>query len=73
MSRELRGAFDRFTERERVRRAELAAALGAAQRAAQLAGAAHAPGDRVFDPVTGLEGEVLHAARENVVVQSAKR
>jgi hypothetical protein len=31
------------------------------------------PGDRVFDPVTGLEGVVEHAASANVVVQAAER
>lgn len=29
-------------------------------------------GARVFDPVTGEEGEVIHVARENVVVPTAK-
>jgi|GEM_PF-2728562 len=33
----------------------------------------HAPGDRVFDTQTGLEGEVLHAARENVLVPAARK
>lgn len=29
-------------------------------------------GSKVFDPVTGEEGEVIHATRENVVVRSAE-
>lgn len=29
-------------------------------------------GDRVFDPVSGEEGEVIHVSRENVVVPTTK-
>lgn len=29
-------------------------------------------GDRVFDTISGLEGEVVHGARENVVVSTAQ-
>jgi hypothetical protein len=32
----------------------------------------HLAGDRVFDPETGLEGTVIHVARENVVVPAPK-
>lgn len=30
-------------------------------------------GDRVFDVTTGLEGEVIHVARENVVLPATGR
>lgn len=29
-------------------------------------------GDRVFDTVSGLEGEVIHGARENIIVSPAE-
>lgn len=35
-------------------------------------GATHAPGDKVFDRVSGESGEVIGVRRENVVVPSAK-
>lgn len=33
----------------------------------------HVAGDRVFDTVTGLEGEVVYATRENVVVSTPRK
>lgn len=35
-------------------------------------GCTYIPGDRVFDPVTGQEGEVVGGTVENVVVPTAK-
>lgn len=35
-------------------------------------GAQHLPGDRVFDRVTGQEGEVIGGTRENIIVPAAK-
>jgi hypothetical protein len=32
----------------------------------------HAAGDRVFDTQTGLEGTVIHVARENVLIPASK-
>lgn len=36
-------------------------------------GLTHAPGTRVFDTISGLEGEVIDGARENVIVSTTQR
>jgi len=52
---------------------QLSARLDDARRNGARRGGTPVAGDRVFDVTTGLEGEVLHVARENVVVPTAGR
>jgi len=69
--------LDRVRERiaqadadQRQRREQLRAAAGAREPGL---GGIFRPGDRVFDTVTGLEGNVIHATSENLVVPVANR
>lgn len=62
---------ERVVQARDTRRAAIAARVRTAQQSDAARAGTHVAGDRVFDPVTGLEGEVLYAARENVVVPVA--
>jgi len=69
--------IDRLLERIRQNTAARMAALGA-DRQRTTPGVtridrAVAPGARVFDPISGQEGEVIDARSENVVVPTTKR
>ncbi len=56
-----------------AQRARRDVAMAAArERAASRAGT-HLAGSRVFDTVSGLEGEVVGTARENVIVPTAEQ
>jgi hypothetical protein len=59
---------ERVVQARDTRRAAIADRLRTAQQSDAARAGTHVAGDRVFDPVSGLEGEVLYAARENVVV-----
>lgn len=69
-------AIDRVLERIRQSQTQLALQIAAERAtrpaAAADAGAGHAIGARVFDPLSGEEGVVIGGARENVVVPTAK-
>jgi hypothetical protein len=70
-------ALDRILERQRqLRQSQTQAArdriAAAATRDAARRGTVLA-GDRVFDPVTGEEGIVVHGTRENIVVPTPNR
>lgn len=58
--------------REAVKQQVRDRVAAAASRDAARAGTLVA-GDRVFDPVTGEEGIVVHGARENVLVPTPQR
>lgn len=70
-------AHDRLRERLRQGRAaalrELGADVPAAAPSAEAIGRAFAPGARVFDRVTGLEGVVLSGTRENIIEPITER
>jgi hypothetical protein len=63
----------RITEGRAARAAELAAAAAAPASGVDRLGAVHAPGARVFDPVTGQEGIVRGNTRQNVIVQPPRQ
>ena len=64
---------ERLEQHREARRVELNARLDAAlERLARERGA-HRPGDRVFDTVTGQEGEVVARTTENIIVPVAQR
>lgn len=65
---ELARVVERMRQARETRTRELAAAAPLQSGALQIAGSPFAAGDRVFDVITGLEGEVLGGTRENVVV-----
>lgn len=69
--------LDRFLLRRQESRAELARELAAARRAPACAedrlGCAFTPGARVFDTVTGQEGEVVGGTVENLIVPTPGR
>lgn len=70
-------SIDRVLERVRQGTAARMAALVKDRQAltpgVTRATSAHTPGARVFDPVSGEEGEVIHAGSENVVVPTTQR
>jgi hypothetical protein len=63
---------DRLRQDRDARAASTLAAAHAIAATPRLAGSAHAPGDRVFDTVSGQEGEVIHVARQNLVVSTTR-
>jgi hypothetical protein len=69
-------AIDRIRERvvqaRDTQRQRVAERLRKAQESDAARRGIHSAGDRVFDTETGLEGEVIHVARENVVVPAPK-
>lgn len=69
--------LDRIRERARQNRAAQRQAMADGARPVSCPegrmGCPLLPGTRVFDTVTGLEGEVVAGTRENVVVPTAKR
>jgi hypothetical protein len=69
-------AIDRIRERvvqaRETQRQRVIERLRNAQQSDAARRGIHAAGDRVFDTETGLEGEVIHVARENVVVPAPK-
>lgn len=69
--------LDRIRERVRQNREAQRQAMAEGARQASCPegrmGCPLMPGTRVFDTVTGLEGEVVGGTRENVVVPIAKR
>jgi len=71
------GELDRIRERVRQNRAaarqRLSDTAAATPRQIDAGGSTHLAGTRVFDLVTGLEGEVLGGTVENVVVPTAQR
>lgn len=69
---ELAIATERLRQARAVRDAALETALAPVRNSGALAGTGLAIGDQVYDTVSGLEGEVIDAARENVVVPTAK-
>ena len=72
----MNGAVDLFVERVRqsraARQAKLDAAPGTLPTAESRLGLPHVAGARVFDTVTGLEGEVIGGTRENIVVPAGR-
>lgn len=64
---------NRLAEQRRRRNEQIRGALEDAQAAARAFGGAHAPGDRVFDTVSGQEGEVVGRTIENIILPTAKR
>ena len=66
-------ALERRRQDIKARRQQLAVAGGGAAAGAGDGTLAHPVGARVFDPVTGLEGEVIGGNRENVVVPTPDR
>lgn len=70
-------AIDRIRERlvqaRDTQRQRVAERLRKAQESDAARRGTHAAGDRVFDTVSGLEGEVVFAARENVIVPAPRR
>jgi hypothetical protein len=64
---------ERLRQQQRDRRAAIADRLRRAQANDAARRGPHVAGDRVFDTVTGLEGEVIHVARENVVVPAPQQ
>lgn len=70
-------ALARFSERLRqnreARRQTLADTGALESRTRARTGVTFTPGTVVFDTVTGLEGEVVFATRENVVVPAPQR
>jgi len=75
-STEQAAAIDRIRERavqaRETQRQSVANRLRNARQSDAARRGMHAAGDRVFDTETGLEGTVIHVARENVVVPTAK-
>jgi len=71
-----RDDVDRILERLRQTRAgrESAAFVSSLRPspAGRMVTSGFAPGDRVFDTVSGEEGEVIGGARENVVIPTAR-
>jgi hypothetical protein len=69
-------AIDRIRERvvqaRETQRQRVIERLRNAQQSDATRRGIHAAGDRVFDTETGLEGEVIHVARENVIVPAPK-
>ena len=69
-------AIDRIRERvvqaRNTQRQRVIERLRNAQQSDAARRGMHAAGDRVFDTETGLEGEVIHVARENVIVPAPK-
>lgn len=69
-------AIDRIRERavqaRETQRQRVIERLRNAQQSDAARRGMHAAGDRVFDTETGLEGDVIHVARENVVVPAPK-
>ncbi len=70
---ELDRALERVRQGREQRRRELAGAGARPLSAEDRLGSAFTPGARVFDRVTGQEGEVLGGTTENVVVQPPER
>jgi len=64
---------ERLEQNRKLRQSQLQDRLGTAVPAAALSSAPFQPGDRVFDTVTGLEGEVLARTAENIIVPVTKR
>ncbi len=73
MSDELRKFGERLRQNRAARARELTAAGAPATRPEDRIGATHAPGARVFDTITGEEGEVIGATRENIIVPTPER
>jgi hypothetical protein len=73
MTDELARIRERLEQQRDVRRRQLHDRLGAAPPASVLSAAPFLPGDRVFDTVTGLEGEVLARTTENIIVPVTDR
>lgn len=69
---ELEVLTERLRQQAKARRDAIADRLRRAQAADAMRRGAHGVGDRVFDLVSGVEGEVVHVARENVVVPAAR-
>lgn len=70
---DVRRALARIEENRAARRADIDAARRPPVTSADRIGAAHAPGDPVFDTITGQTGEVIHASRENILRDPADR
>jgi len=64
---------ERLRQQQRARRDAIADRLRRAQANDAARSGLHAVGDRVFDLVSGVEGEVIHVARENVVVPAPQQ
>ncbi len=73
MPGELARVIERMRQAREARTRELAGAAPSQPGALHVLGSPFAPGDRVFDVITGLEGEVLGGTRENVVVPAARQ
>jgi hypothetical protein len=72
----LKDALARIRDRVRQNRAAQREAIEATRRTlagpADRLGSRFAPGMKVFDRITGLEGEVIDGTRENIVVPIAE-
>ena len=70
---DVRRSMARIQQGRDARRAELEAAAGAPVAIFDGTRAAPAVGSRVFDPLTGEEGEVIHRGSETVVRSTTDR
>lgn len=73
MTDELARIRERLEQQRDGRRRQLRERLGAAPSASALSAAPFLPGDRVFDTVSGLEGEVIGRTTENIIVPVTDR
>lgn len=63
---------ERLRQQQRARRDAIAERLRQAQQIDAARRGPHVAGDRVFDTVTGVEGEVIHVDRATVTVPAAE-
>jgi hypothetical protein len=73
ISDELARIRERLEQNRQLRQSQIRDRLATAVPAAALSAAPFLPGDRVFDTVTGLEGEVIARTAENIIVPTANR
>lgn len=66
-------ALERIRQGRQARTRELAASLARSGASGEQSGAPFSPGARVFDRVTGLEGEIIGGSVETVLIQPAER
>lgn len=63
---------ERLVQLRDAQRRNVSAASAAVRPGARLSDSTVVAGDRVFDLETGLEGEVIHVARSNVLIPAPK-
>ena len=72
MADELSRFLERLRQKRTATRAQLCAATAPRRAESRIDGGTFRAGGRVFDTVTGEEGEVLGGTRENVIVPTAR-